>query len=79
MDLTKYLDENKIGTRFFFSGNLTQKLYFEGLDYRIVGELINTDITMKQTLWLGLFPGLTREHLDYAVTRLEDFFGITDF
>jgi CDP-6-deoxy-D-xylo-4-hexulose-3-dehydrase len=78
-DLIKYLDENKIGTRLLFAGNLTRQPYFEGLDYRIASKMTNTDITMNQTFWIGLFPGLTSVHLDYTVTKLEDFFGISDF
>ena len=39
----------------------------------MVGELVNTDITMNRTFWIGLFPGLKYEHLDYTVGRLEDF------
>jgi CDP-6-deoxy-D-xylo-4-hexulose-3-dehydrase len=76
-DLTKFLDDNKIGSRLLFAGNLTKQPYFEGLDYRVVGDLKNTDITMNQTLWLGLYPGLTEQHLDYIVAKLEDFFGIS--
>lgn len=78
-DLTKYLDENKIGTRLLFAGNLTKQPYFEGLNYRVAGELTNTDITMMRTFWLGLYPGLTFQHLDFTVSKLEDFFGISDF
>ena len=77
--MTKYLDQNGIGTRLVFAGNLTKQPYFEGLNYRVVGELVNTDITMNQTLWLGLYPGLSREQLDYSVAKLEDFFGVSDF
>jgi len=76
VDLTKYLDQNKIGTRLLFAGNLTRQPYFEGLEYRVVGELTNTDITMHQTLWLGIYPGLGKEQLDYIVEKLEEFFGV---
>jgi CDP-6-deoxy-D-xylo-4-hexulose-3-dehydrase len=75
-DLTKYLDDNKIGTRLLFAGNLTKQPYFEGLEYRVVGGLPNTDITMNQTLWVGLYPGLNNDHLDYTVQKLEEFFGV---
>jgi len=75
-DLTKYLDENKIGSRLLFAGNLTKQPYFDGLEYRVVGSLHNTDITMNQTLWVGLYPGLKHEHLDYMVEKLEEFFGV---
>jgi CDP-6-deoxy-D-xylo-4-hexulose-3-dehydrase len=78
-DLIKYLDENKIGTRLLFLGNLTRQPYFEGLDYRVASRVTNTDITMIQTFWIGLFRGLTSNHLDYTVTKLEDFFGIFRF
>jgi CDP-6-deoxy-D-xylo-4-hexulose-3-dehydrase len=76
VDLTKYLDQCKIGTRLLFAGNLIRQPYFEGVEYRIVGELTNTEITMNQTLWLGIYPGLDKEHLDYVAERLEEFFGI---
>ena len=75
-DLTKYLDENKIGSRLLFAGNITKQPYFESLEYRVVGELKNTDITMNQSLWVGLYPGLNKDHLDYMVHKLEEFFGV---
>lgn len=76
VDLTKYLDQQKIGTRLLFAGNLIRQPYFEGLEYRVVGDLTNTDITMNQTLWLGIYPGLGQEHLDYIAEKLEEFFGV---
>ncbi|WP_417537724.1 lipopolysaccharide biosynthesis protein RfbH [Marinomonas sp.] len=76
VDLTKYLDQCKIGTRLLFAGNLIRQPYFEGVEYRVVGELTNTDITMNQTLWLGIYPGLGKEHLDYIAEKLEEFFGV---
>ena len=76
VDLTKYLDQNKIGTRLLFAGNLTKQPYFSDIEYRIVGDLINTDITMNQTLWLGIYPGLGEAQLDYIAEKLEEFFGM---
>jgi CDP-6-deoxy-D-xylo-4-hexulose-3-dehydrase len=71
--LTKYLGGHKIGTRLLFAGNLTRQPYFEEIEYRIVGDLINTDITMSQTLWLGIYPGLGESQLDYIAKKLEEF------
>jgi CDP-6-deoxy-D-xylo-4-hexulose-3-dehydrase len=76
VDLTKYLDQCKIGTRLLFAGNLIRQPYFEGVEYRVVGDLTNTDITMNQTLWLGIYPGLGTEHLDYIAEKIEEFFGV---
>jgi CDP-6-deoxy-D-xylo-4-hexulose-3-dehydrase len=71
----KYLDEHKIGTRLLFAGNLTKQPYFQDIEYRIVGELVNTNIAMSQTLFLGVFPGLGKEHMDYMVMKIKEFFG----
>ncbi len=76
-DLINFLDENKIGTRLLFAGNLIKQPYMVGRNYRISGDLINTDIVMNQTFWLGTFPGLDCEHLDFIADKLEEFFGIS--
>jgi CDP-6-deoxy-D-xylo-4-hexulose-3-dehydrase len=76
VDLLNYLDQNRIGTRLLFAGNLTRQPYMIGRHFRVSGELTNTDIVMNQTFWLGTFPGLTREHLDFVVAKLEEFFGV---
>ena len=76
LDLLKFLDQNKIGSRLLFAGNLTRQPYFEGVEHRIVGELTNTDRTMNQTFWLGIFPALNEEHFEFVAEQLEGFFGV---
>lgn len=76
VDLLNYLDQNKIGTRLLFAGNLTKQSYMIGRTFRISGDLNNTDIVMNQTFWLGVYPGLTSAHLDHLADRLETFFGL---
>ena len=75
-DLINFLEQNKIGTRLLFAGNLTKQPYMQGRNFRVSGELINTDIVMNQTFWLGTFPGLGEEQLDYIAEKLEEFFGV---
>jgi len=76
VEFTQYLDNKKIGTRLLFAGNLTKQPYFQDIEYRISSNLTNTDITMNQTLWLGIYPGLDKEHLDYIAEILKEFFGV---
>lgn len=76
VDLLKYLDQHKIGTRLLFAGNLTRQPYFQGVEYRVVGELTNTDRTMNQTFWLGVQPSLGQEHFEFVGEKLEEFFGL---
>jgi CDP-6-deoxy-D-xylo-4-hexulose-3-dehydrase len=76
VDLLNYLDQNKIGTRLLFAGNLTRQPYMIGRNFRVSGELTNTDVVMNQTFWLGVYPGLKSEQLDYIAERLEEFLGV---
>ncbi|URI09273.1 lipopolysaccharide biosynthesis protein RfbH [Aquincola tertiaricarbonis] len=75
-DLINFLDQSKIGTRLLFAGNLTKQPYMAGRNFRVSGELTNTDIVMNQTFWLGTFPALGEEQLDYIAEKLEEFFGV---
>jgi CDP-4-dehydro-6-deoxyglucose reductase, E1 len=77
VDLVKYLDQFKIGTRLLFAGNIVDQPYFQDVKYRISGELTNTDRTMNQTLWLGVQPTLEAEHYDFVAGKLEEFFGLS--
>ncbi len=77
VDFVKFLDQNKIGTRLLFAGNLTRQPYFKDVEYRVVGELTNTDRTMNNTLWLGIYPALGAEHFEYVAEKMEEFFGLS--
>ena len=70
------MEEKKIGTRLLFAGNLTKQPYMVGQKYRVSGKLSNTDRVMSQTFWVGTYPGLGYEHLDYIADTLEEFFGV---
>jgi len=76
VELLRYLDENKIGSRLLFAGNLIRQPYFQGIEHRVVGSLENTDKTMNDTFWVGIYPALDSEHLDYIAEQMEEFFGI---
>lgn len=74
--LLQYLDERKIGTRLLFAGNLTRQPYMEGRNYRLPDNLDNTDTVMNNTFWVGVYPGLTEEMLEYMAVQIELFLGI---
>lgn len=76
IDLLAYLEQIRIGTRLLFAGNLTRRPYMIGRNFRVSGDLTNTDIVMNQTFWLGTFRRLTTEHLDFIETKREEFFGL---
>ena len=76
VDFLQYLNENKIGTRLLFAGNLTRQPYMIGRNFRISGELINTDMVMNDAFWVGVYPGLTEEMLDFVITKIETYLGI---
>jgi len=74
VELLKYLDQYKIGTRLLFAGNLTRQPSMTGRHYRVSGELKNTDRIMNDTFWLGVYPGLTEEMLQYLADKIETYF-----
>ena len=76
VELLKYLDQYKVGTRLLFAGNLTRQPYFEDRTYRISGELTNTDNIMNNTFWIGVYPGLNDSMLEYVCNRIETFLGV---
>ena len=76
-DLAEFLESNLIQTRNLFAGNILKHPCFdtlqEGVDYRIAGELKNTEKIMNDSLWVGLYPGMGKEKLDYMISKIREF------
>ena len=75
--VVKYLEKNGIQTRNLFAGNLIKHPCFDELrknntGYRVVGELINTDKIMKDTFWIGVYPGMTDKKIDYMIEKIKE-------
>ncbi|MCI3278979.1 lipopolysaccharide biosynthesis protein RfbH [Streptomyces cylindrosporus] len=71
--LVDFLEDRKIGTRRLFAGNLTRHPAYIGTEHRVVGDLTNSDIVTEQTFWVGVYPGLTDEMLDYVIASVREF------
>jgi len=76
LDLITYLDQKKIGTRLVFAGNLTKQPYMQGADFRISGDLLNTDNVMNNTFWIGVQPALNAQMLDFAASKIKAYLGL---
>jgi CDP-6-deoxy-D-xylo-4-hexulose-3-dehydrase len=74
-ELVLHLERERIGTRLLFGGNLTRQPAYEEVDYRVVGELRNTDLVMAQAFWIGVYPGLTERMIEYIVESFDRFFA----
>ncbi len=76
-EIVEYLEKNKIQTRNLFAGNLTRHPCFDilkaGKDFRISGKLDNTDKIMKDSFWIGLYPGMTDEKIEYMIKTIKQF------
>ena len=76
VDVTKFLDSHKIGSRLLFAGNLLKQPYFKDVEYRVVGDLTHTEKTMNDTFWVGVQPALDEVHFDFIAEKLEELFGL---
>ena len=72
-DLLRYLDHRHIGTRQLFAGNLLRQPAYANSDIRVHGDLTNSDIAMNRSFWLGVYPGLTSEMLDFVADTIDEF------
>src|SRR3984957_17763651 len=72
-DLIRVLDANRIGTRLLFGGNLVRQPAYQDCEYRVAGELHNTDFVMNNVFWVGVYPGLTAPMLDFVAATIKGF------
>ncbi len=72
--IINYLEENKIATRMLFGGNLTKQPAYENFKYKVIGSLKKTNLVMNNLFWIGIYPGITEEKLDYIVKVIDRFF-----
>jgi CDP-6-deoxy-D-xylo-4-hexulose-3-dehydrase len=71
--MVAYLEDNLVSTRGLFGGNLTRHPAYIDAPHRVHGELTNSDIVTEQTFWVGVYPGLTPEMIDYTAQQIRDF------
>ncbi|MBB4104584.1 lipopolysaccharide biosynthesis protein RfbH [Allorhizobium borbori] len=74
-DLLAELNGHKIGTRLLFGGNIIRQPYMKNYNYRVAGDLTNSDIVTERTFWIGLYPGLNEGHFDFVADRFAAFFA----
>jgi CDP-6-deoxy-D-xylo-4-hexulose-3-dehydrase len=70
-EVVTYLENNKVGTRLLFGGNLTRQPAFRNVEYRVAGELANTDKLMNDAFWIGVWPGIGDAERDYIVSTFK--------
>jgi CDP-6-deoxy-D-xylo-4-hexulose-3-dehydrase len=73
--IVRELNEKKIGTRLLFGGNLLRQPAFMGTPRRVISDLVNTDRVMNDTFWIGVWPGLSIEMLDYMIDSIHSLLG----
>jgi CDP-6-deoxy-D-xylo-4-hexulose-3-dehydrase len=72
-ELLRFLDNRKIGTRLMFAGNITRQPAYANVDFKIVGDLNNSDVVMRRSFWIGVYPGLSTVMLDYVIDSIKEF------
>ena len=73
--IVRHLEGKKIATRMLFCGNVVRQPAYAGVEMRISGDLTNTDIILDRTFLIGVYPGLTKEMLDFVIAEIFSFIG----
>ena len=74
LELAEYLESHKILTRQLFAGNLLRQPAYQNIEHRVVGNLENTDYVMNNGIFIGVYPGLTADKIDYMISIFDNFF-----
>jgi len=74
-NLAEFLEDHKILTRQLFAGNLIKQPAYKDVEYRVSGELTNTDYIMRNTIFIGVYPGIQQVHMDYILSVFDKFFN----
>jgi dTDP-4-amino-4,6-dideoxygalactose transaminase len=72
-DIIQHLESHRIGTRQLFAGNILKQPAYKDVPHRVVGDLTNSDIITSNTFWIGVYPGLTDQMIDYVLEVFDDF------
>lgn len=72
--LVQYLNSKKIGTRLLFAGNILKQPAYEKINYKLIGDLKNSDLVMKNIFWIGTYPGINESSIEYIFDCFEEFF-----
>jgi CDP-6-deoxy-D-xylo-4-hexulose-3-dehydrase len=73
--LVEHLESRKIATRMLFAGNIVKQPMFEGVEHRVVGTMENTERVMRNSFWIGVWPGITPQMYEYVFRAFEEFFA----
>ncbi len=73
-ELILFLNSKLIDTRAIFAGNITKQPYFKNVKYRKIGNLRNTDVVMNNSFWIGVYPGISKEMIEYVLEQFKEFF-----
>lgn len=74
LELVRFLDEHKVGTRLLFGGNLLRQPMYKNIEHKVFTDLLSTDVICRNSFWIGCHPSMTQEHVDYILKVFSDFF-----